>query len=79
MNIEIHQPELERRVLEGIQSGRFHDIDELLTKALDALSEKEAARPQSGAALVVAMQASPYREIDLQPRSDRLPVRDAVL
>ena len=79
MNIEIHKPELERRVLEGIQSGRFHDVDELLTKALDALSEKEAARPQSGAALVAAMQASPYKEIDLQPRSDRLPVRDAAL
>ena len=79
MNIEIHQPELARRVLEGIQSGRFHDVDELLTKALDALSEKEAARPQSGAALVAAMQASPYKEIDLQPRSDRLPVRDALL
>ena len=67
MNIEIHKPELERRVLDGIQSGRFHDVDELLTKALDALSEKEASRPYSGAALVAAMQASPYKEIDLQP------------
>jgi hypothetical protein len=28
---------------EGIQSGRFYDLDELLTKALDALSEKESA------------------------------------
>ena len=79
MNIEIHKPEVERRVREGIQSGRFHDVDELLTKALDALSEKEAAGPYSGAALVEAMQASPYKEIDLQPRRDRLPVRDAVL
>jgi hypothetical protein len=42
MNLEIRQPELERRVQEGIQSGRFHDVDDLLTKALDALSEKEA-------------------------------------
>ena len=39
MNLEIHKPELERRVREGIRSGRFHDVDELLTKALDALSE----------------------------------------
>ncbi len=43
MNIEIHKPELEERVREGIRSGRFHDVDELLTKALDALSEKESA------------------------------------
>jgi Arc/MetJ-type ribon-helix-helix transcriptional regulator len=55
MNIEIHKPELERRVLEGIQSGRFQDVDELLTKALDALSEKEAARPHSGADLIAAI------------------------
>jgi Arc/MetJ-type ribon-helix-helix transcriptional regulator len=43
VNIEIHQPDLERRVREGIQSGRFHDVDDLLTRALDALSEKDAA------------------------------------
>jgi Arc/MetJ-type ribon-helix-helix transcriptional regulator len=73
MNIEIHKPEVERRVREGIKSGRFHDVDELLTKALDALSEKEASPPHSGAALVEAMQTSPYKEIDLQPRRDRLP------
>ena len=41
--IRNYEPELERRVREGIRSGRFHDVDELLTKALDALSEKEAA------------------------------------
>jgi len=39
MSIEIHKPELERRVREGIQSGRFQDVDDLLTQALDALSE----------------------------------------
>jgi uncharacterized protein (DUF433 family) len=42
VNIEIHEPELERRVREGIQSGRFHDVDELLSKALDALSESSS-------------------------------------
>ncbi len=44
MSIEIRAPELERRVREGIQSGGFHDADELLTKALDALSVS-AVRP----------------------------------
>ncbi|MGD1092471.1 MAG: DUF433 domain-containing protein [Bryobacteraceae bacterium] len=39
MNIEIHKPELERRVREVVESGRFRDVDELLTKALDALAE----------------------------------------
>jgi hypothetical protein len=29
--------------------------------------------------LVEVMQASPYREIDIEPRRDRLPVRDVAL
>ncbi len=35
MNLEIREPELERRVREGIESGQFRDVDELLHKALD--------------------------------------------
>ena len=38
MGIEIQTPELERRVREGIESGRFRDVDDFLTKALDAMS-----------------------------------------
>lgn len=44
MSIEIHKPELERRLREGIASGQFHDLDDLLTKALDALSAATAGR-----------------------------------
>ena len=42
--IEIQKPELERRVREGVQSGRFHDVDDLLTQALDALSASSGER-----------------------------------
>ncbi len=44
MSIEIQKPELERRVREGIESGRFRDVDDLLGKALDALSESSGGR-----------------------------------
>ena len=44
MSLEIQKPELERRVREGIESGRFQDVDDLLTKALDALSESSGGR-----------------------------------
>ena len=44
MSIEIQEPELERRVRETIESGRFRDVDELLTKALDALSQSSGNR-----------------------------------
>jgi Arc/MetJ-type ribon-helix-helix transcriptional regulator len=40
MNLEIHNPELVQRVNAQIQSGHFHDADELLERALDMLEEK---------------------------------------
>ncbi|MGD0764276.1 MAG: hypothetical protein ABR929_14000 [Roseiarcus sp.] len=33
----------------------------------------------AGAALIAAMQASPYREIDIEPSSERSPARDVEL
>jgi len=79
MNIEIHDPELERQVQEAMNSGRFHDFEEMLTQALGALSENVSARSRErrfGTALVEAMQASPYKEIELEPQRYRLPVRE---
>jgi Arc/MetJ-type ribon-helix-helix transcriptional regulator len=43
MNLEIQKPELVRRVNAHIRTGRFHDTDELIEKALDALEEKTPA------------------------------------
>jgi Arc/MetJ-type ribon-helix-helix transcriptional regulator len=40
MNLEIHKPELVQRMNAHIRTGRFHDTDELIEKALDALEEK---------------------------------------
>jgi Arc/MetJ-type ribon-helix-helix transcriptional regulator len=48
MNLEIRNPELVQRVNAQIQSGHFHDADELIEKALDALEEKMPA-PSSAA------------------------------
>jgi uncharacterized protein (DUF433 family) len=44
VTIEIQKPELERRVREGILSGRFQDVDDFLTKALDALAVSSRIR-----------------------------------
>jgi uncharacterized protein (DUF2267 family) len=43
MNLEIHKPELLERVNAHIQTGHFHDADELIEKALDALDEQATA------------------------------------
>ncbi len=88
MNLEIHKPELVQRVNAQIQNGRFHDADELLEKALDALDEDAldeqataAAPPTATSAVVLAaLQARPYPDIDLTPPRVRLTsVRDVEL
>ena len=40
MNLEIHKPEIIQRVNAHVETGRFHDADELIEKALDALDER---------------------------------------
>lgn len=83
MNLEIRKPELAQRVQAQIQSGHFHDMDELLEKALDALDEQAtvAAPPTAtGAVVLAALEARPYPDIDLTPPRVRLTnVRDVVL
>jgi hypothetical protein len=82
MNLEIHKPELVERVNARIQSGHFHDVDELIEKALDALDERAPRTPptETGAVVLAALQASPYPEIDITPPRVRLgDVRDVVL
>jgi Arc/MetJ-type ribon-helix-helix transcriptional regulator len=43
MTLEITRPETETRIERHLQSGQFHNLDDLLTKALDALPEPEAS------------------------------------
>ena len=49
MNLEIHKPELVQRVNAHIQTGHFHDADEVLEKALDALEGKTPVLPSPSA------------------------------
>jgi hypothetical protein len=64
-------------------SGHFHDADELIEKALDALDEQAtAAAPATatGAVVLAAWEARPYPDIDLTPPRVRLTnVRDVAL
>ena len=57
LTLEIARPETEARIQRHLESGQFHDLDDLLTKALDALPAPEAATPperRSGQALIDA-------------------------
>ena len=46
MTIEITKPETEALIERHLRSGRFHDIDELLNKALGSLDEQAPAPVQ---------------------------------
>ena len=52
---------------------------DVLTRYFEGEANRAALHAKSGAALVEAMQASPYKDIDLQPTREPMPVRDAVL
>jgi hypothetical protein len=75
MTIEIQRPELEALIHERMKSGAFQSIEDVLMEALKASSAKgekgaQGSDDQSsamGAELVEAMQASPLKEIGLEP------------
>jgi prevent-host-death family protein len=70
--------ELVRRVRsEGPQHVTVHGRDEVVVISADEFRRLKGER--TGAALVAAMQASPCRDIDIEPGRDRMPVRDVEL
>jgi len=70
--------ELVRRVRsEGPQHVTVHGRDEVVVIAADDFRRLEGER--TGEALIAAMRASPYRDIDIEPRRERAPVRDVEL
>ena len=71
MTIEIKKPELEALIHQQLKSGSFVDIDELLTKALYALSEiTPVAKPRKR--LVEVLSSPPFAgsELDVQRQKD---------
>lgn len=70
--------ELVRRVRsEGPQLVTVHGRDEVVVVAADEFRRLKGDR--TGRALVDALQASPYRDVDIEPRRGRMPVRDVEL
>jgi len=79
MTIEIHQPELEALIIERLRSGGFKSIEDILMQALQGAPVSPKREARTGADLVTAMQASPYKDIDLEPTKIAMPVRDITL
>ncbi len=49
MNLEIQNPELVHRVYAHVRTGHFHDADEFLEKALEAIEGKADTPPAPSA------------------------------
>jgi prevent-host-death family protein len=66
--------ELVRRVRsEGPQHVTVHGRDEVVVVSAEEFRRLKGER--SADALIAAMQASPYRDVDIEPKRDRMPVR----
>jgi prevent-host-death family protein len=66
--------ELVRRVRsEGPQHVTVHGRDEVVVVSAEEFRRLKGER--SGDALIAAMQASPHRDIDIEPKRDQMPVR----
>ena len=70
--------ELVRRVRsEGPQHVTVHGRDEVVVIAAEEFRRLKG--DLTGKALIAAMQASPHRDIDIEPKGVRMPVRDVAL
>lgn len=73
-----HFSELVRRVRsEGPQHVTVHGRDAVVVISVEEFRRREGER--TGAALIAALQESPYREIEIEPQRERMPVRDVGL
>ncbi len=70
--------ELVRRArTDGPQHVTVHGREQVVIIAAEEFRRQQG--DLTGAALVAAMQASPYRDIEIEPRRWHMPVRDVVL
>jgi hypothetical protein len=81
--MELHVTgELETKLTHSAaKQGRNPDelVKDVLTRYFEEEANGAGSHRKSGAALVEAMQASPHKDVDLEPTREPMPVRDAVL
>jgi len=76
MTIEITNPDVEALILQRMNAGFFKTPEDLIREVLQS-SEPDT---RTGAALIEAMQACPYPEVDIAPPRVLSPVvRDVTL
>jgi hypothetical protein len=83
MTIEIQQPEIEALILQRMEIGGFHDVEEVLLHALRSAplptTSSKAVASGTGADIIAAMQAMPCKDIDIGTSRPHLLVGDVEL
>lgn len=77
MSIHISR-ESEARLMEEARRQGV-SVDALIERLMNERAASAPAAGLTGAALLAVLQASPYRDVDLTPQRQPLPVRDVVL
>jgi hypothetical protein len=77
MSLQISQRN-EARLREEAQRQGV-SVDALIERLMGGRAASPSASGPTGAVILAALQASPYRDVDLTPERYPLPVRDVVL
>lgn len=78
MTVIIRLSDEQATALEAQAAAEGLSVEQWLQK-LAELGDKPAKETRTGADLIAALQASPYRDIDIEPERYRLPVRGVTL
>jgi hypothetical protein len=79
VTIEIVEPEIEAIIRQRLATGAFEGVEDVVAHALRSLPPAEQRTGFTAAELLAIMQASPCKEIDIEPARSTMPVRDVTL
>lgn len=78
MTVIIRLSDEQATALEAQAAAEGLSVEQWLQKLAES-GDKPAKETRTGADLIAALQASPYRDIDIEPERYRLPVRGVTL
>jgi prevent-host-death family protein len=77
-NAKTHFSELVRRVkCDGTQHVTVHGRDEVVVISVDDFVRLSGS--ETGQSLIDALQSSPFRDLEIEPRREAMPIRDGEL
>lgn len=85
MTVDLEHPELVALIQMRMRTGRFSTVEDALIDALKVSASVGGEVPapgrsgRTGSALVAAMQACPFQEVEIEPARMPMPMREVRL